>query len=167
MIMEQWFVCLILPAVTWLLYMGYRLRQGKGRSGEKNTEHGPEEAVIEGIAACGTTLPEVFSGFQEERFLNQLESMDMENKDLLKEMEEKSVYAETFLDRRITGKRKQTYIHSSLYEELAGILPVIAPGLSVPMFVNNVLADHLEKHRDVMNEMYRKEVEKRLQEWKK
>ena len=35
------------------------------------------------------------------------------------------------------------------------------------MFVNNVLADHLEKHRDVMNEMYRKEVEKRLQEWKK
>ena len=137
--MEQWFVCLILPAVTWLLYMGYRLRQGKGRSGEKNTEHGPEEAVpetqsdipvsevtgwrfdedrdapdweavIEGIAACGTTLPEVFSGFQEERFLNQLESMDMENKDLLKEMEEKSVYAETFLDRRITGKRKQTIV---------------------------------------------------------
>ena len=123
--MEQWFVCLILPAVTWLLYMGYRLRQGEGRSGEQNTGHGPEEAVpetqsdvavseatgwrfeedrnapdweavIEGIAACGTTLPEVFSGFQEERFLNQLENMDMENKDLLKEMEEKSVYAETF-----------------------------------------------------------------------
>lgn len=64
------------------------------------------------------------------------------------------------MDRRITGKRKQTYIHSSLYEELAGILPVIAPGFSVPMFVNNVLADHLEKYRDVMNEMYRKEVEK-------
>lgn len=97
MIMEQWFVCLILPAVTWLLYMGYRLRQGKGRSGEKNTGHGPEEsvsetqsdipvseatgwrfdedrdapdweAVIEGIAACGTTLPEAFSAFRKNVF---------------------------------------------------------------------------------------------------
>lgn len=176
--------------------MGYRLRPGRDRLGKKSAGNGfekivpetrsggpvpevagcqsekdgdlPErEAVIERILSGGISLPEDFSGFQEEHFFNRFESMDMETKSLLKEMEEKSVYAETFLDRRITGKRKQTYIHSSLYEELAGILPVIAPGLSVPMFVNNVLADHLEKHRDVMNEMYRKEVEKRLQEWKK
>lgn len=185
--MEEWFVYLILAAAAWLLYMEYRLRRGRSRLKERNAGHDlkaamsemqsdvpvseeavgrfdkdkdvPDwEAVIEGIAACGTPLPEVFSGFQEEHFFNLLESMDME---------EKSAYAETFLDRKITGKRKQTYIDSSLYEELAGILPVIASGVSVPAFVNNVLADHLEKHRDVMNEMYRKETEKRLQEWKK
>ena len=196
MIMEEWFVYLILAASTWLLYMGYRLRRGRSRLKERNAGHDlkvavPEmqsdvsvskdtvgrfdedkdvpdwEAVIEGIAACDAPLPEVFSGFQEDRFFNLLESMDMEEKVLLKEMEEKSTYAKTFLDRKIMGTKKQTNIDSSLYEELVGILPVIAPGVSVPAFVNNVLADHLEKHRDVMTEMYRKEVEKRLQEWKK
>lgn len=194
--MEQWFVYLILSVAIWLLYIGYRLRRESSRSGEKDMENGfgkavagtqsdvpmsevddgrfgedkdvPDlETVIEELPACCRSLAGVFSGFQEEHFFNLLESMDMENKDLLKEMEEKSVYAETFLNRKITGTRRQTYIHSSLYKELAGILPVIAPGLSVPTFVNNVLADHLENHRDMMNEMYRKEVEKRLQEWKK
>lgn len=194
--MEEWFVYLILAAAAWLLYMEYRLRRGRSRLKERNAGHDLKAAVsetqsdvpvsegavgrfdedkdvpdwkaaIEEIVACGTPLPEVFSGFQEEQFFNLLESMDMEEKVLLKEMEEKSAYAETFLDRKITGTKKQTYIDSSLYEELAGILPVIASGVSVPAFVNNVLADHLEKHRDVMNEMYRKEVEKRLQEWKK
>ena len=194
--MEEWFVYLILAAATWLLYMEYRLRRGRSRLKERSAGHDlkmavPEtqsdvpvsegtvgwlgedkavpdwKAVIEGIAACDTPLPEVFSGFQEERFFNLLESMYMEVRVLLKEMEEKNAYAETFFDRKIMGTKKQTYIHSSLYDELAGILPVIAPGVSVPAFVNNVLADHLEKHRDVMNEMYRKEVEKRLQGWKK
>lgn len=85
--------------------------------------------------------------------------MDMETKSLLKEMEEKSVYAETFLERKMTGTGRQTYIHGSLYGELVRILPVIAPGLSVPAFVNNVLADHLKQHQDVINGMYREEVE--------
>lgn len=44
--------------------------------------------------------------------------MDMETKSLLKEMEEKSVYAEMFLERKMTGTGRQTYIHGSLYGEL-------------------------------------------------
>ena len=35
---------------------------------------------------------------------------------------------------------------------LTGILPVIAPGISVPTFVNNVLAEHMEKYRDIIDE---------------
>lgn len=194
--MEQWFVYLILPAAVFLLYMGCRPGSGKSRSGKKSAGNGfgkavpetrsggpvpevagcqsekdgelPErEAVIERILSGGISLPEDLSGFQEECFFNRFESMDMETKNLLKEMEEKSAYAETFLERKMTGTGRQTYIHGSLYGELARILPVIAPGLSVPAFVNNVLADHLKRHQDVMNGMYREEVEKRLQEWKR
>ncbi len=185
--MEQWFVYLILPAAVFLLYMGCRPEAGKNRSGKKSAGNGfgkgvPEtrsggpvaevagcqsekdgelpdrEAVIERILSGGISLPEDFSGFQEERFLNRFESMDME---------EKSAYAETFLERKMTGTGRQTYIHGSLYGEFARILPVIAPGLSVPAFVNNVLADHLRRYQDVMNGMYREEAEKRLQEWKR
>ena len=181
--MEQWFVYLILTAAVFLLYMGYRLRPGRGRLGKKSAGNGfekivpetrsggpvpevagcqsekdgdlPErEAVIERILSGGISLPEDFSGFQEEHFFNRFESMDMETKSLLKEMEEKSVYAETFLERKMTGTGRQTYIHGSLYGELVRILPVIAPGLSVPAFVNNVLADHLKQHQDVINGMY-------------
>lgn len=194
--MEQWFVYLILTLSVFLLYMGYKLGPERDQLRKKSTGNGfekvvPEtrsggpvsevagcqsekdgnlsdrEAVIERILPGGMSLPEDFSGFQEEHFFNPFESMDMETKNLLEEMEEKSVYAETFLERKMTGTGRQTYIHDSLYGELARILPVIAPGLSVPAFVNNVLADHLKRHQDVINGMYRKEVEKRLQEWKR
>ena len=47
----------------------------------------------------------------------------MENKDLLKGMENASVYREMFLTRKMTGARRQTYIDESLYETLTGILP--------------------------------------------
>ncbi len=130
--MEQWFVYLILTAAVFLLYMGYRLRLGRDRLGKKSVGNGfekivpetrsggpvpevagcqsekdgdlPErEAVIERILSGGISLPEDFSGFQEEHFFNRFESMDMETKSLLKEMEEKSVYAEMFLERKMTG----------------------------------------------------------------
>ena len=113
--MEQWFVYLILTAAVFLLYMGYRLRPGRDRLGKKSAGNGfekivpetrsggpvpevagcqsekdgdlPErEAVIERILSGGISLPEDFSGFQEEHFFNRFESMDMETKSLLKEM---------------------------------------------------------------------------------
>ena len=117
MIMEQWFVYLILTAAVFLLYMGYRPGPGRDRLGKKSTGNvfgkavpktlfgGPvpevagcqsekdgdlpkREAVIERNLSGGISLPEDFSVFQEEHFLNRFESMDMETKSLLKEMEE-------------------------------------------------------------------------------
>lgn len=99
--MEQWFVYLILTAAVFLLYMGYRLRLGRDRLGKKSVGNGfekivpetrsggpvpevagcqsekdgdlPErEAVIERILSGGISLPEDFSGFQEEHFLTGL-----------------------------------------------------------------------------------------------
>ena len=100
--------------------------------------------------AIGTSV-EGTTGLQTGLVLKQFkQEEDMENKDLLKGMENASAYREMFLTRKMTGARRQTYIDESLYETLTGILPVIAPGISVPTFVNNVLAEHMEKYRDII-----------------
>ena len=76
-------------------------------------------------------------------------------------------YREKFLQLKLTGARRQTYIHDSLYVILAEVLPVIAPEMSVPTFVNSVLSDHLEKYEDLINEMYNQKVTKKPVRWKK
>ena len=86
--------------------------------------------------AIGTSVEET-TGLQASPVLKQFKQEDMENKDLLKGMENASAYREMFLTRKMTGARRQTYIDESLYETLTGILPVIAPGISVPTFVNS------------------------------
>lgn len=76
-------------------------------------------------------------------------------------------YREQFLQMKLTGARRQTYIHDSLYVVLAEVLPVIAPDMSVPTFVNSVLSDHLEKYEDIINGMYNQKVTKKPVQWKK
>lgn len=80
---------------------------------------------------------------------------------------ESEEYTELFLKIQLTGTRRQTYIHDSLYKVLAEVLPVIAPNMSVPTFVNNVLSDHLEKYEDVINDMYNRKATKKPVQWKK
>ena len=80
---------------------------------------------------------------------------------------EQDDYRERFLTGRLTGMRRQTYIHDSLYRAIAGILPVIASEMSVPMFVNNVLSDHLERYGETINRMYNETASKRQLQWKK
>ena len=76
-------------------------------------------------------------------------------------------YKARFLTNRLTGTRRQTYIHNSLYRAIAGILPVIAPEMSVPAFVNNVLSDHLERYGETINRMYNETASKRQLQWRK
>lgn len=76
-------------------------------------------------------------------------------------------YKARFLTHRLTGTRRQTYIHDSLYRAIAGILPVIAPEMSVPTFVNNVLSDHLERYGETINRMYNETAQKRQLQWRK
>ena len=76
-------------------------------------------------------------------------------------------YRQRFLQTKLAGTRRQTYIHDSLYKALARVLPVIAPEMSVPMFVSSVLADHLERYQDVINEIYNQEANQNPLEWKK
>ena len=76
-------------------------------------------------------------------------------------------YKARFLTHRLTGTRRQTYIHDSLYRAIAGILPVIAPEMSVPTFVNNVLSEHLERYGETINRMYNETASKRQLQWRK
>ena len=69
-------------------------------------------------------------------------------------------YRKRFLQMKLTGARRQTYIHDSLYKAFAKVLPVIAPEMSVPTFVNGVLSDHLDKYRSILNAMYNEEATK-------
>lgn len=74
-------------------------------------------------------------------------------------------YRKQFLHNKLTGARRQTYIHDSLYKAFARVLPVIAPEMSVPTFVNSVLSDHLEKYQDIINAMYNREANQKPIEW--
>lgn len=76
-------------------------------------------------------------------------------------------YREQFLQEKLTGARRQTYIHDSLYKIIAKVLPVIAPDMSVPTFVNSVLSDHLDKYQDIINGMYNQQATQKPVEWKK
>jgi len=61
---------------------------------------------------------------------------------------------------KLTGARRQTYIHDSLYRMCAKVLPVIAPDMSVPTFVNSVLSEHLKRYKNVINAIYNEEASK-------
>lgn len=76
-------------------------------------------------------------------------------------------YRKRFLSDRLTGTRRQTYIHDSLYRVIAGVLPVIAPEMSVPTFVNNVLSDHLKQYEETINGIYNEQAIKKPVQWKK
>lgn len=69
-------------------------------------------------------------------------------------------YRKRFLQMKLTGARRQTYIHDSLYKMCAKVLPVIAPDMSVPTFVNSVLSEHLKRYKNVINAIYNEEASK-------
>lgn len=76
-------------------------------------------------------------------------------------------YRRRFLKVRLSGARRQTYVNDALYRTVAKVLPVIAPDMSVPMFLNSVLSDHLERYQDIINEIYNQEATQKPIEWKK
>lgn len=76
-------------------------------------------------------------------------------------------YKERFLYERMRGVRRQTYIHDSIYRTIADVLPIIAPDMSVPMFVNNILADHFRKFEDIINGIYEENATKKPVQWRK
>ena len=76
-------------------------------------------------------------------------------------------YRSRFLKVKLSGARRQTYINDTLYRTVAKVLPVIAPEMSVPMFLGSVLSDHLERYQHIINEIYNQEATQKPIEWKK
>ena len=76
-------------------------------------------------------------------------------------LEEKvEVYKNLFLDRKKSVHRKQTYISYDMYCRLARILPLLSDDMSVPAFLDNVLAHHLETYSEELGELFRRKTPK-------
>lgn len=76
-------------------------------------------------------------------------------------LEEKvEMYKELFLDRRKSVHRKQTYISYDMYCRLARILPLLSDDMTVPAFLDNVLAHHLETYSEELGELFRRKTPK-------
>ena len=56
----------------------------------------------------------------------------------------KERYEETFLRRKEGEHRKQTYISHEIYSKLSRMLPLLGEGMTVPAFLDNVLAHHFD-----------------------
>ena len=83
------------------------------------------------------------------------------------EISDSDEYRKRFLKVKLSGARRQTYINDALYRTVAKVLPVIAPDMSVPMFLGSVLSDHLERYQNTINEIYNQEATQKPIEWKK
>jgi hypothetical protein len=69
-------------------------------------------------------------------------------------------YESVFLQRKAGVPRRQTYISAALYEKVSRFLPVIANGLSITAYLDNILTHHLEQYRDDINELYERKSQK-------
>ena len=69
------------------------------------------------------------------------------------------MYRELFLDKRKSVHRKQTYISYDMYCKLARILPLLSDDMSVPAFLDNVLAHHLETYSKELGELVRRKTQ--------
>lgn len=67
----------------------------------------------------------------------------------------KERYEATFLRRKEGEHRKQTYISHEIYSKLSRMLPLLGEGMTVPAFLDNVLAHHLETYRSELEELFR------------
>ena len=145
---------------------------------KKRTVYNVDEDVLKRMVAGDTSAMEKIKEEQpedEEELLQQSEQS--EKKEIVVDKKttfgkksrtsEYEKYTEQFLKIQLTGSRRQTYIHDSLYRMIIEFLPVVAPDMSVPTFVNNVLSKHLEQYEDIINEMYNLKGNKKPVQWKK
>lgn len=75
---------------------------------------------------------------------------------------EQKGYSELFLERSATVPKKHTYISLEMHNKLMELLPVIARGLTLPNFLENLLNHHFDTYRDEINELYSGKTQKKF-----
>ena len=68
-----------------------------------------------------------------------------------------SDFSEQFLNERIIKNRKPIYISVETYEKIKGYLKFIGE-VSFTAYVDNVLVQHIEEHKDTIKELFNKKV---------
>jgi len=153
--MEQIFIYPILACTCYLIYKVFKLKNREKKLKIKNF--------------CLQDTLDAWVKAQKQ--LKTMEANDNLEKSVPPPDEEMTIdsYKETFLCRKSVGARRQTYVDSPYYEYLSRMLPVIAPGTSFPIFLNNLLKEHLDRYSGLHDRMYvqkTKNVIKELDEWK-
>lgn len=167
--MEHLFICLLVACTCYLLYKVFRL---KGRESQLKNE-------ISELRIAKAKVQEHLDEMEASIASNTLLETDLLSDDDVLPLSEvsfspltdvpSSLYEETFLCKGPSGSRRQTYVDSPYYEYMSRMLPVMAPGISFPMFLNNLLSQHLETYSKIQEEIYHrnaKKTMKELSEWK-
>ena len=67
-------------------------------------------------------------------------------------------YRNKYLKKRMSAPRKQTYISTEFYEKITSFLSVAAKGISITIFLDNIIEEHLTLYKEEMNNLYNKNV---------
>ncbi len=71
-------------------------------------------------------------------------------------------YDEVFLKNKNLKARQPVYISQEIHQEIKKVVHLLALSnqeISVGGYINNVLADHLEQHREDIAELRRRQIE--------
>lgn len=165
--MEHLFICLLVACTCYLLYKVFRL---KGRESQLKNE-------ISELRIAKAKVQEHLDEMEASIASNTLLETDLLSDDDVLPLSEvsfspltdvpSSLYEETFLCKGPSGSRRQTYVDSPYYEYMSRMLPVMAPGISFPMFLNNLLSQHLETYSKIQEEIYHRNAKKTMKELSK
>jgi len=137
-------------------YLREVMAGGSVRSGKKEPVKEPEQQAL----PVQTDLP---VKEEKEDVIQPIETIEAkETVRQIKKKREIMAYETLFLQRKASVPRRQTYICSSYYDKINSFLPVIARGLSITAYLDNILTHHLEQYRDDINEIYERKSQKPL-----
>lgn len=81
-------------------------------------------------------------------------------KEVPKRRKQSADYGSTYLQKNEIKTRQCVYISREVHTKISKIVKVIADSeITVGGYIDSVLAQHLEQHKDEINEMYRKQRE--------
>ena len=81
-------------------------------------------------------------------------------KEAPKRRKQNADYGSTYLQKNEIKTRQCVYISREVHTKISKIVKVIADSeITVGGYIDSVLAQHLEQHKDEINEMYRKQRE--------
>jgi hypothetical protein len=80
-----------------------------------------------------------------------------------RESEPEEGYAERFLVNDRSRNRVSANISRELFNRIRKYLPVVAPDVTLTSYLNNIISEHIENHRDEIDKLYKREIEKPLE----
>lgn len=119
-----------------------------------------EKELLESMADCGrvdrkTTAAPVEKEIRGEE--SQREEPEPEERKISTKSKAGSAYQSVFLQPKELKTRQCVYIGQDLHEKIIAIVNEIAvKGMSVGAFIDTILREHLEEHKEEINSLYRR-----------